>query len=111
MIEFNWQITSMPAYPQEAGQTDVVFQVDWSCGAVDGEPNLAGSFSAVSTGSVPVAYAAGTPFIPYDQLTQEQVWGWINPSIDRPEIEANLQAMIDAQKTPEVVTPPLPWSN
>ena len=100
-----WNIVSLQAYTQIDGQSDVVFNVDWSCQAKDG------SYKALSTGSVSVTYTAGQPFTPYDQLTQDQVWGWINPSIDRPEIEANLQAMINAQKTPEVVTPPLPWSN
>jgi hypothetical protein len=102
---FDWQIVSLPAYPQADGQTDVVFEVNWQCQARDGQ------YSAISLGTVPVTYTAGSPFTPYDQLTQEQVWGWINPSIDRPEIEANLQAMIDEQKNPPVVTPPLPWSN
>ena len=111
MTTFNWQIVSMPAYPQEAGQSDVVFQVNWQCQAQEPSADLLTIYSATSVGSVPVAYTAGSPFTPYDQLTQEQVWGWINPSIDRPEIEANLQAMIDAQKNPPVVTPPLPWSN
>ena len=103
MTTFNWTIQSMPAYPQAEGQTDVVFQVNWQCNAQDS------GYQANSFGSVPVTYAAGSPYTPYDQLTQEQVWGWINPSIDRPEIEANLQALIDAQKNPEVVTPPTPW--
>lgn len=104
MTTFNWQITSMPAYAQIDGQSDVVFQVNWVCNATEDQ------LSASSMGSVAVQYEAGTPFTPYDQLTQEQVWGWINPSIDRPEIEANLQAMIDEQKNPTVVTPPLPWA-
>jgi hypothetical protein len=95
----------MPSYSQIDGQSDVVFEVNWQCQAQDG------SYSALSVGSVPVTYTAGSPFTPYADLTQNQVWGWINPSIDRPAIEANLQAMIDAQKTPTVVTPPLPWSN
>ena len=111
MTTFNWQIVSMPAYPQEAGQSDVVFQVNWQCQAQEQSVDLLAAYSATSAGSVPVTYTAGTPFTPYDQLTQEQVWGWISPSIDRPEIEANLQAMIDAQKNPPVVNPPLPWSN
>lgn len=105
MTTFNWYITSMDAYPNEAGEQDVVFQVNWSCCAGDDTGG-----SAMSAGTVPVTYAAGSPFTPYDQLTQEQVWGWINPSIDRPEIEANLQKMIDEQKAPAVVTPPLPWN-
>lgn len=105
MTEFTWQIISMPSYAQIDGQSDVVFEVNWQCLAKDE------NYNAVSAGTVPLTYTAGSPFTPYADLTQEQVWGWINPSIDRPEIEANLKAMIDAQKTPEVVTPPLPWSN
>jgi hypothetical protein len=105
MTTFNWQITSMPAYSQIDGETDVVFQVNWSCGATEDK------LSASSVGAVPVTYTAGSPFTPYEQLTQDQVWGWVNPQIDRPAIEANLQALIDAQKNPPVVTPPLPWSN
>ena len=105
MTTFTWSIISMPAYPQEAGESDVVFEVNWQCQAQDG------AYSALSAGSVPVTYTAGSPFTPYDQLTQDQVWGWVNPQIDRPATEANLQALIDAQKTPTVVTPPLPWSN
>lgn len=115
---YQWSIVSMPSCKQIDGQTDVVFQVNWQCVAwdtteiiVQDVPTMQYNFSAVANGSVPVNYSAGTPFTPYNQLTQEQVWGWINPSIDRPEVEANLQAMLDAQKTPEVATPHLPWSN
>jgi hypothetical protein len=103
MTIFNWQITSMPAYPQAEGQTDVVFQVNWACGAYEDR------FSAATLGTVPVTYVAGTPYTPYADLTEEQVWGWVNPSIDRAAVEANLQATIDKQKTPPVVTLPLPW--
>lgn len=111
MTTFNWQIVSMPAYSQIDGQSDVVFQVNWLCDAVSDPDSQTGlSFMAKTAGSVSVTYTAGSPFTPYNQLTQEQVWGWINPSIDRPEIEANLAAMIDAQTNPPVVTPPLPWA-
>ena len=105
MTTFTWSIVSMPAYSQIDGQSDVVFEVNWQCQAQDG------AYSALSAGSVPVTYTAGSPFTPYADLTETQVWGWVNPQIDRPAIEANLQVMIDAQKTPTVVTPPLPWSN
>jgi len=104
MTAYTWTIISMPSYAQIDGESDVVFEVHWQCDATDG------SFAAASAGSVPVTYTAGSPFTLYADLTQEQVWGWINPSIDRPEIEANLQAMIDEQKNPPVVTPPLPWT-
>ena len=104
MKTYNWKILSMPSYASIDGQSDVVFTVNWQCNAIDN------GYQANTFGSVPVTYTAGTPFTSYDQLTQEQVWGWVNPSIDRPEIEANLQSMIDEQKNPPVVTPPLPWA-
>jgi hypothetical protein len=112
--KFTWLIDSMPAYPQAEGQTDVVFQVNWQCNAQDvfgaNGIEIPSQFQASTFGAVPVTYVAGAPYTPYDQLTQEQVWGWVNPQIDRPAIEINLQALIDAQKNPTVVTPPLPWS-
>lgn len=105
MTTFNWKIASMEAYPQADGEQDVVFNVNWSCTVVKGP------FRPIASGTVPVTYTAGSPFTPYDQLTQDQVWGWVNPQIDRTAIEADLQALIDAQQNPEVVSPPLPWSN
>lgn len=110
MTTFNWTIKSMPAHPQAEGQNDVVFQVNWQCDA-ESYVDQVGIYRSTTAGSVPVTYVAGAPYSPYADLTQEQVWSWINPSIDREEIEANLQAMIDSQKTPTVVTPSLPWSN
>jgi hypothetical protein len=105
MTVYIWQILSMPSYSQIDGQSDVVFQVNWQCAAKDD------IYGVTSNGSVPVSYTAGSPFTPYADLTENQVWGWVNPSIDRPKIEANLQAMIDEQKNPPVVIPPLPWSD
>lgn len=108
MTTFIWEIVSMPAYPQAEDEADVVFEVNWQC---QGQDQTADNiYRAVSAGTVAVTYTAGSPFTPYNQLTQDQVWGWINPSIDRSEVEANLQAMIDEQKNPPVVTPPLPWA-
>jgi hypothetical protein len=111
MTTFNWEIQSMTAYPQADEETNVVFEVNWLCQAQEGELGDVSRYQATSVGTVPVTYTIGNPFTPYNQLTQEQVWGWINSSIDSSEIEANLQLMIDAQKNPTVVTPSLPWSS
>lgn len=115
MTTYTWTIINLPAYASIDGQTDVVFEVNWSCLAttpstVVGEVYTP-SYSAVYSGNTAVTYVAGQPFTPYSQLTQEQVWGWVNPTIDRTAIEADLQAQIDAQMNPPIVTPPLPWSN
>jgi hypothetical protein len=49
-------------------------------------------------------------FIPYDQLTQDQVlgWCWAN-GVDKDATEASIQSQIDGQINPTVIQPPLPW--
>lgn len=101
----NWSVTAMDCYPQEAGNTDVVFCVHWTCSGVDGD----NSGSVYSTCQVP---APSGSFTPYASLTQDQVLGWIwAAGVDKAATEAAVQQMIDNQINPPVVTPPLPWSN
>ena len=101
---YNWQIANMNCYPQAEGETDVVFQVNWLCGATDG------TYSASSYGSTNSTYVAGTPFTPYADLTLDQVLGWVWSSVDKDAVELNLDGLIAAQIDPPVVTPPLPWA-
>ena len=103
-ISFNYKITGLVAYPTADEQSDVVFQVNWSCQAVQGY-TVANTF-----GSVPVTYDPSEPYTPYADLTQDQVWGWIDPSINRIQVELDLaEAIIDLQN-PVVINPPLPWA-
>jgi hypothetical protein len=103
---FEWSITQMNCYPQAEGQSDVVFCCHWTCSGTDGTYNG----SVYSTCSV--TYVAGTPYTPYDQLTQDQVLGWIwAGGVDKDSAEAAVQAQIDNQINPPVVSPKLPWTN
>jgi hypothetical protein len=98
----------MDAYPQAQGQTDVVFNVHWTCSGTQAEDDKTYSASVYST--CQVEFAGGT-YTPYEDLTQEQVLGWIwNSGVDKDVTEAAVQQQIDAQINPTVVTPSLPWS-
>lgn len=102
----NWQVTQMDCYPQADNETDVVFNVHWTCSGVQD----AFTASVYSTCSVPLS--AEGPFTPYDQLTQEQVLGWIWANgVDKDATEAAVQSQIDTAKNPPIVTPPLPWAS
>lgn len=102
---FTWTVTALDCYPQAEGQTDVVFVVHWTCSGTDGTYNG----SVYSTCSV--TYVAGTPYTPYDQLTQNQVLGWIwSSGVDKASAEAAVQSQIDNAKNPPVVSPALPWA-
>jgi hypothetical protein len=106
MIIFTWTVTQLNCYPQAEGQTDVVFTVHWTCSGTDGTYNG----SVYSTCNV--TYVAGTPYTPYDQLTQDQVLGWIwAGGVNKTATETAVQTQIDNQITPPVISPKLPWTN
>jgi hypothetical protein len=99
-----WAVTQMDCYPQDDGNTDVVFIVHWTCSGTNGTYKG----SAYSTCSV--TYTAGSPFTPYANLTQNQVLGWIWANgVDKTATEADVEQQIQNQINPPIVTPPLPW--
>ena len=100
-----WTVTAMDCYPQADNETDVVFNVHWTCAGTQDTYNA----SVYSTCMVPIS-GTGT-FTPYADLTQDQVLGWIWANgVDKDVTEAAVQQQIDNQINPPVVTPPLPWS-
>jgi hypothetical protein len=106
MTTFTWTVSQLDCYPQYDNQTDVVFVVHWQLTGTDG----------THTGSVystcGVTYKADTPFTPYDQLTKNQVLGWIWANgVDKDSAEAAVQTQIDNQINPPTISPPLPWVN
>ena len=99
-----WTIDAMDCYPQDQGNADVVYNVHWRCTGNDGDA------SASVYGTCAVPYAGGK-FTPYDQLTQDQVLGWIWANgVNQAEVEASVTAQVNAILHPTTVSPPLPWS-
>jgi len=72
----------------------------WQATAVDGE--LSTSIYAT------VGWSEGTPTVPYDNLTQDTVLGWVWASVDKEATEAALAKKINDLKNPPVSTG-LPW--
>ena len=106
-ITTTWIVEQMNCYPTYESETDVVFNVHWRVNATDG------TYNATSYGTVGVTYVAGSPYTPYDQLTQAQVIGWVQAALGAEQvatIEANLTTNINNQVNPPIVTPALPWS-
>jgi len=99
-----WTVTAMDCHPHADGQADVVFCCHWTCAGTDGTYNA----SVYSTCSVP---APGTSFTPYEDLTQDQVLGWVWANgVDKEATEEAVIQQLNNQINPPVVTPPLPWS-
>ena len=79
---------------------DIVTTVHWTASKQDGE------FTASSYGSVGVE--VGDTVIPFASLTEETVKTWLAEKLDLVEMEASLDAQIEAQKNP-VSLSGLPW--
>jgi hypothetical protein len=102
MNTITWSITAMNCSTTEQNP-DTVIICHWTCAGTDGTYNA----SIYSTCSVPSP--TGT-FTPYADLTQSQVLGWCYANgVDKTATEAAVEAQLQAQINPPVVTPALPW--
>ena len=82
---------------------DFVVTVHYRINAVDGD------YTASTYGTVGYTQEEES-FIPFADLTEATVIGWVKDSLDTDEIEANLASQIEAQKAPATVTG-MPWNN
>ena len=99
-----WAIESMTCAPQLDGQTNVVLTAQWRCTVEDS------NITVTTAGNTSFTYEGGA-FTPYADLTQDQVLGWVYANgVDQTEVEASLEAQIQAQLNPPIVIPPLPWA-
>ena len=106
-ITNTWSIVRLDCYPELDGETDVVFTVHWTLSATDG------TYNGGVYGSVGVTIDAGATFVPYADLTEAQVIGWVQDALGTEQVAAyefNVAQQINDQIDPPVVTPPLPWS-
>ena len=106
-ITNTWAVQQLNAYPELDGQADVVFSVHWQLNGTDG------TYNGSVYGSVGVTLDEGASFVPYADLTQAQVIGWVQSALGEEQVtayEANVAQQIENQINPPVVTPPLPWS-
>jgi hypothetical protein len=85
-----------------------VIKVSWACAA--SAPNVQG---AVNSGQDAYTNNPDQPdFIPYDQLTQDIVLGWVWASMGSEEkatLEAKLTAKVEAQLSPATASG-VPWN-
>jgi len=97
MATTTWTITQLDRQTTDG----FVTTAHWTATATDG--NF--SASAYST----CGWPNGVPDVPYDQLTQDMVLGWIWANgVDKDATEASLASQIALQKNPVTATG-VPW--
>lgn len=94
-----WTIAQLDHYVADGG----VIVAHWRVSAVDGD------YSASAYGTASFTPDPSSPdFIPYEDLTEADVLGWVYDQVDKTAIEDGLTSKIDEDKNP-VIEKGLPW--
>ena len=103
MTTFTTRITAM--YTLNTPDPEYVVNAIWQVTGVDGE------YTASIQGNTQFSSQQGAVFIPYDQLTEAIVIGWI-PESDIESSQACVQGQINSLITPPALPQDtaLPWS-
>lgn len=103
-----WRIGQLIVKPTDGDRANVVIISDWTCSGQEivGEVSHNGSCYGTASFGPP-----SDDFTEFDDLTKDQVLGWIWASgVDKDAIEANVADQIERSKNPPTVSLPPPWS-
>ena len=105
MITYKWIFSAFDCKVSEEGMQDVVTTVHWRYNGTNEDGISAEIYGAQSVGT-PTPDA----FIPYPELSEEQVTGWMEATMDVEAMQLNIANQIAAIVTPVNVTLPAPWN-
>ena len=95
----------MECVKNDGDLTDVVIKIHWRYAAIKDE------FTTDTYGATSMPLPTGEEFTPYEELTKEQVFGWLEATLDVPAMEESLEAQLDLLINPTNVTLPPPFQN
>lgn len=101
MINYTWDCKTVDVRPVEDSLTDVVYNVHWK---LTGEKE---DWSWTSIGTRSLSLNPGSEFIPFDELTEEIIEGWVISAMGEEEIEtikAGIAAQLEEKENPTSVT-------
>jgi len=108
MTTYNWNCKTVDCYPEQDNEADVVYNVHWIVTGVSDEVDSKGNpYSATNIGTQALDTSQITEFIPFDQLTNDEVVAWTKGAMGEEQvdsIEASIQSQIDSLITPTSVT-------
>ena len=104
---FSWVISELNCAVESEGLPDVINVIHWRYNATqehDGKLYFADTYGASS-----VAQPNPQNFIPYADVTEAEVIGWLNEILPVEAMQLSLENNIALQINPVEVTLPLPW--
>lgn len=106
-IIYTWEITAMEVILNQDGLSNVVSNIDWRLIATVDEEKYRAEQWAKQYVSAPDV----NTFTAYDELTKEQVVGWLESVLDVAQLKENLAEQINLQANPVTAILPPPFAN
>ena len=108
---FTWSVLELGVENKTVdGHDDMVSVVYWQC-LGEQESNGVQYTAKLERNSV-IPYHSDHPYVLYTNLTEAEALEWVfEQDKVKTNTEAEIQAMIDAQITPAILTPALPWES
>jgi hypothetical protein len=106
---FEWVIAQLNCAVESEGLANVINMIHWRYNAtqVDGDK----TYYAEIYGSSSVAQPNPQNFIPYADVTEEEVVGWLEQILPVDDMQLSLENNIALQINPVEITLPLPWNS
>jgi hypothetical protein len=113
MTTYNWNCKTVDCYPEQNNEADVVYNVHWIVTGVSDVPTPPGyspdysTYSATSIGTQTLDTSQITNFIPFEDLTNDEVVAWTKSAMGAEQvtaIEASIESQINSLITPTSIT-------
>ena len=99
MTTYTWTISQLDRFTSD----NFVFTVHYNVSTTDD------TYTSSTYGTIGYTQEPGETYVPYDQLTEAMVVGWVQTSLGQATVEASLQSQIDLLKNP-VQAAGVPWA-
>ena len=94
---YYWKIKALDAKIHENALDNVIYTIHWSfIGQDDSESPVIANL----IGALGVQYNPKNPFIPYAELTKEDVVGWLEAGLDVDSMKKNIDKQIELKIHP-----------
>lgn len=106
MINYKWDFPAFDCRVQEDGMQNVVITVHWIYTGTNED-----GIRVAIYGTQAVDSPTPEAFIPYPDLSEEQIIGWMEETMDVSVMQKELASQIELIVNPVVVTLPAPFKN